>query len=959
LKNPDILAKWEDAVKNYDRHGNKKKPNQFSHICRKHFLPTDFTKFNQQQSTVRYRLNFNAIPSIFHDETDESTAPLPFPANQQHGVQVPPLSSEVTIFQTDESTAPLQFPANQHHSVQLVQVPASNLSSEVTILHSTASLPFQSPPVCSEVSLDESTISSDEQNLTSTHHVNFLIPPHKKTRSNDHGEGLDKMKKEILKKDKKIKQLQQKLRRRNSTIQSMKHIICKLKNKSLINKSLEEELHKKFDGVKLAVLKNVLNNSKGSSRSRRYSSTIKEFALTLNFYSPKAYTYVRSIIPLPHPSLIRKWASNINCEPGFLGESFHILEEEAKLDVEKRDCCLVLDAMAIRKQVLWEPSNNKYSGFVDYGHSLEAPEVIASEALVFLLVGLRSHWKQPIGYFLTDKASAVTQSSLINTALTKASAAGLKVWCVTSDGTSTNISTYKILGCTFGDSYDSISTKFKHPVTGEDVFVILDACHMLKLARNALAFLGTICTPDGEKIEWKFFNSLHLVQEQEGLKLGNKLSNNHVQYEKHKMNVSLAAQTLSGSVADAVDFMNTVLKLPEFRESEATVLFIRIIDRLFDLLNSRNPHGKNFKKPLTLTDMSGWQATLQSTAKYLLSLKSLEGVPIVKHPRRTFVLGFVITIKFTLEMVKQMLIQPEDPFRYVLTYKYSQDHIELLFSCIRAKGGWNNNPNSLQLKYAFRRMLLGNAVTASAGANCQMFDDNMVIPIFRTRKHVSPLAKESPEDSDKQQPDHHLNRMVTNLEDCNGYSEFVQNILHYISGYIVSKLVKQVKCSLCISNLTGSSPIPTQTHHNYSKPSHPLTETELSFLQFTNNGNLKIPSKFVMDVIKYAEHIFKLYVINQPNQINTKKNLKTKMILELCQHFGDVATKLLPPQHEISINEPLLEEDHRLWLLKCVADSYLTLRLFTYGKHYGETVINFGKPSQRHHLTKMILFNNQ
>jgi hypothetical protein len=67
----------------------------------------------------------------------------------------------------------------------------------------------------------------------------------------------------------------------------------------------------------------------------------------------------------------------------------------------------------------------------------------------------------------------------------------------------------------------------------------------------------------------------------------------------------------------------------------------------------------------------------------------------------------------------------------VLTYKY---HIELLFSCIRAKGGWNNNPNSLQLKYAFRKMLLGNTVTASAGANCQMFEDNMVIPIFRTKE---------------------------------------------------------------------------------------------------------------------------------------------------------------------------------------------------------------------------------
>ena len=48
------------------------------------------------------------------------------------------------------------------------------------------------------------------------------------------------------------------------------------------------------------------------------------------------------------------------------------------------------------------------------------------------------------------------------------------------------------LGCHFDQIYNSISTAFKHPVTGENVFVVLDACHMLKLARNALASLGTM-----------------------------------------------------------------------------------------------------------------------------------------------------------------------------------------------------------------------------------------------------------------------------------------------------------------------------------------------------------------------------------------------------------------------------------------------------------------------------------
>ena len=765
--------------------------------------------------------------------------------------------------------------------------------------------------------------------------------------------------KSISKKNKKIKLLQQKLRRKNSTISNMKQLIHRLKKRSLINQTEEELLHREFDGMKRSIFKNLLQNSNISPQSRRYTNSIKEFALTLSYYSPKAYAYVRSIMPLPHPSLIRKWARNVNCEPGFIGESFRILEEQAKVNTEKKDCCLVLDAMAIRKQVQWESANNKYSGFVDYG-PLEASKVTASEALVFLLVGMRSHWKQPIGYFLTDKATARTQAALINIALAKASSAGLKVWCVTSDGTTTNINTFKKLGCSFGHTYDTILTKFKHPETGEDVFVILDACHMLKLARNALAFLGTISTSEDDQIQWKFFHALNLVQEQEGFKLGNKLSNNHLQLEKHKMNVSLAAQTLSGSVADAIDFMNIVLKQPEFEGSEPTVMFIRTIDRLFDLLNSRNPHGKGFKKPLKLADARTWEATLQSTAKYLLSLKSSEGIPIIKHPRRTFVLGFVISIKSTLEMVKQMLTLPEDPFKYVLTYKYSQDHIEILFSCIRAKGGWNNNPNSLQLKYALRRMLLGNSVQASVNANCQVFDDTVIIPIFRTRKHAAPLAEDSqcPKDDEEEDTDRE-GGMINDLLKSNPHSEFVQNVLEYISGFVVAKLTKQIKCLSCIANLTESSAAPaTRSEHDYF--TKPEDKPKQSFLHFLNNGNLKIPSKFVVDVVKYAEHIFKLYITSPTSdQVSNKRNLKTKMIIEICQHFGQVTTNSLPPQHTESTNQPLIEEDHRLWLLKCVANSYLTIRLSTYGKNYTEKVVNFGKPSQRHQLTKLILFNNQ
>ena len=72
---------------------------------------------------------------------------------------------------------------------------------------------------------------------------------------------------------------------------------------------------------------------------------------------------------------------------------------------------MIIDAMSIRKLTEWDPKNEQYSGFINYGElNPENPDTIASEALVFLLVGTRTHWKCPIGYFLSDKMSANAQA---------------------------------------------------------------------------------------------------------------------------------------------------------------------------------------------------------------------------------------------------------------------------------------------------------------------------------------------------------------------------------------------------------------------------------------------------------------------------------------------------------------------------------------------------------------------
>lgn len=187
---------------------------------------------------------------------------------------------------------------------------------------------------------------------------------------------------------KKIRHLQQQLRRSKQKAKTMEEVIKIMKDKLVISSKEAETLQQNFKNTQLEFLYNFKENLKSSPRGRRYTDEIKEFALTLYFYSPKAYRYVRSIIPLPNPSLIKKWSTSIKCDPGFIEEAFSSLSTQIDCSSVNKDCCLVIDAMSIRKQTLWNPEKDLYSGFVDLGN--EIPNIqcdkLATEALVFLLV---------------------------------------------------------------------------------------------------------------------------------------------------------------------------------------------------------------------------------------------------------------------------------------------------------------------------------------------------------------------------------------------------------------------------------------------------------------------------------------------------------------------------------------------------------------------------------------------
>lgn len=72
------------------------------------------------------------------------------------------------------------------------------------------------------------------------------------------------------------------------------------------------------------------------SRTAKISPRLRAFAMTLHFYSAKAYNYVRKKFAnlLPHEKTFAKWLQVIDGNPGFTKEAFNSIAKK----VQSCDC---------------------------------------------------------------------------------------------------------------------------------------------------------------------------------------------------------------------------------------------------------------------------------------------------------------------------------------------------------------------------------------------------------------------------------------------------------------------------------------------------------------------------------------------------------------------------------------------------------------------------------------------
>ena len=370
---------------------------------------------------------------------------------------------------------------------------------------------------------------------------------------------------------------------------------------------------------------------------------------------------------------------------------------------------------------------------------------------------------------------------------------------------------------------------------GFPVHFVHDVAHCYKNIRNAWAHHTFLIDSEGRKISWALIEELVKLQERKGLNCANRLTSQHVNFKQQIMKVELATQVFSRSVAVSLKFCRTVLKDPIFADSEATEEFILMMNDVFDIFNTRNFCEQGFKAPLDERNKTSWYSRLETASRYIHELKNPMGSSMVAvDKRKTAFVGMIANIQALFSLFTFLVENGE--LNFLLTNKWSQDHLEHLFGLYRARFGYNNNPTPRQMGFMYRKVLFGVTGSIVYNSNSMLQDSSELVALIPGTQERSDYVLEH----------YDLHDIVDDLpSDLWTLDEYKTNVLEYILGFVVKSIVRKVECDICINSLSRI-PDKAESASLTKMRDHGENSTKLC---------LTYPSKFVEELGKLAENI--------------------------------------------------------------------------------------------------------
>lgn len=253
--------------------------------------------------------------------------------------------------------------------------------------------------------------------------------------------------------------------------------------------------------------------------------------------SRQAYEYLREKFHgnLPHVNTIGHWHLNANFgERSGISKAALLKLEEFASELRSKGmvlyASLCFDEISMRKHLQWRDSDKRFLGFVDIGKRPEHNDwPISTQVLVFLLNGVNLEFSIPVAYYFITSLNAEEKKTVLLDVIKAITNTGVKIVNLTFDGLSSNFGMCQKLGASF--NLANPKTYFLNPSDASKIFIMLDACHMLKLLRNCIATFD-LRDGDGRLISWKFFKSLEKFRKDHNL-VTHKMNKKHIEWTKN------------------------------------------------------------------------------------------------------------------------------------------------------------------------------------------------------------------------------------------------------------------------------------------------------------------------------------------------------------------------------------------------------------------------------------------
>lgn len=525
-----------------------------------------------------------------------------------------------------------------------------------------------------------------------------------------------------------------------------------------------------------------------------------------------------------------------------------------------------------------------------------------------MAVGINEHFQQPVAFYFIRTLVARERAELVKDVITEISKHGIKVENITFDGNTANAPMCRILGADLRSKTGDYVTHFENPHDKSKIYIIYDFSHVEKLVRNTLGDYRILWYND-KKIEWSYFVELVKQSRENSFGLTHKLNKRHLEYADRKMHVRTAVETLSGSSAYGIEYCQKN-GVPGFENATETIEFIRIMDTLWDIMNSQRileDATNKYKSAINPKNKDDVFAFLLKAKQYLLTLevvskRSGKKVKIINSDVKTGFTGYVIDI-ISVTAIYQELVEDHHYMIFLATYRMSQDHVEMFFCKIRSMNGYNENPMSQQFVSAYRKLLHQFDVSISGRANVISRGTSNVLTVTSGAKRIGSLEEDMAQHS--QQTNHHeevdsLSQLDEDSHELfelelilnNDYlSDNLQDVgVCYLSNIIERRLTtcKYINCKFCaevfVINAKMDEKACVTTH-------------------------LGRPCVSTYQLCKLTDRVLKMYV-------NTGPKFKEQVYLKV---LGAIEWNLIFPE----FFEPHHDINHKHFLIKFIIDEYI------------------------------------